>query len=106
MKAAREIAESARKVSGTAATDITDAGNVTIEQLLNAGNDAAGNMRTATDNAQQGVRRVGEEAAQGVRLSADEANGLLRSVYGDPREIRLTFAIAFGSEERGGRSVD
>ena len=30
----------------------------------------------------------------------------LRSVYGDPREIRLTFAIAFGSEERGGRSVD
>jgi iron complex outermembrane receptor protein len=30
----------------------------------------------------------------------------LRSVYGDPREIRLTFAIAFGSEERRGRSVD
>jgi iron complex outermembrane receptor protein len=30
----------------------------------------------------------------------------LRSVYGDPREIRLTFAIAFGSEERKSRSVD
>ena len=30
----------------------------------------------------------------------------LRSVYGDPREIRLTLAIAFGSEERQGRSVD
>ncbi len=30
----------------------------------------------------------------------------LRSVYGDPREIRLTFAIAFGSEERRGRSLD
>lgn len=30
----------------------------------------------------------------------------LRSVYGDPREIRFTFAIAFGSEERSGRSVD
>lgn len=30
----------------------------------------------------------------------------LRSIYGDPREIRFTFAIAFGSEERSGRSVD
>lgn len=30
----------------------------------------------------------------------------LRSVYGDPREIRFTFAIAFGSEERSGRSLD
>jgi len=30
----------------------------------------------------------------------------LRDVYGDPREIRFTFAIAFGSEERSGRSVD
>lgn len=30
----------------------------------------------------------------------------LRSVYGDPREIRFTFAIAFGSEERSGRAVD
>jgi len=30
----------------------------------------------------------------------------LRSVYGDPREIRFTFAVAFGSEERSGRSVD
>ncbi len=30
----------------------------------------------------------------------------LRSVYGDPREIRLTFAIALGSEERRSRSLD
>lgn len=30
----------------------------------------------------------------------------LRSVYGDPREIRLVFAIAFGSEERGGRALE
>lgn len=30
----------------------------------------------------------------------------LRSVYGDPREIRLTFAIAFGSEERRSRALD
>jgi iron complex outermembrane receptor protein len=30
----------------------------------------------------------------------------LRSVYGDPREIRLTLAIAFGSEERSSRSGD
>lgn len=30
----------------------------------------------------------------------------LRSVYGDPREVRFTFAIAFGSEERSGRSLD
>jgi len=30
----------------------------------------------------------------------------LRSVYGDPREIRFTFAIAFGSEERRGRALN
>lgn len=30
----------------------------------------------------------------------------LRSVYGDPREVRLTFAIAFGSEERRSRALD
>ena len=30
----------------------------------------------------------------------------LRDVYGDPREVRFTFAIAFGSEERSARSVD
>jgi iron complex outermembrane receptor protein len=30
----------------------------------------------------------------------------LRSVYGDPREIRLTLAISLGSEERRGRTLD
>lgn len=30
----------------------------------------------------------------------------LRSVYGDPREIRLVFGIALGSEERRGRALD
>ncbi|MDP3739289.1 MAG: TonB-dependent receptor [Hyphomonadaceae bacterium] len=30
----------------------------------------------------------------------------LRSVYGDPREIRITFAVAFGSEERRSRALD
>lgn len=55
---------------------------------------------------ENGQYRLGIEARNLFDETYVTLRDPLRDVYGDPREIRFTFAIAFGSEERSGRSVD
>lgn len=55
---------------------------------------------------ENGQYRFGIEARNLLDETYVSLRDPLRSVYGDPREIRFTLAIAFGSEERSGRSVD
>lgn len=60
----------------------------------------------ASIGVENGQYRLGIEARNLFDETYVTLRDPLRDVYGDPREIRFTFAIAFGSEERSGRSVD
>jgi hypothetical protein len=81
--ASLEAARMALAAGERSAADITATGERGAGEIATAGEGAATGISDLSRTVAGDVRGAGESAAQGVRLSADEANGLLRSIYGD-----------------------
>jgi hypothetical protein len=81
--ASEEAARLSTLAGENAATAITGAGESAATGVEGAADAAATEYQRAATSAATGVTDAARDASTGYRLSADEANGLLRSIYGD-----------------------